>query len=230
MKREGGHDKEFRFYVQREAIDDAFEDVERQELVSIKVFLWVLTREQKTGTGKTAERLVSWTAAWNSFIQCLDSEAGVMFTKSKFSNVDPFAQMKHWCLHAFLVLLAVKSWTHYITSQNLSVFVCKSSLAEFPRVSSKCYTLCFLGKENDSYLLEIDQVAPGSSLGRVTAKLGWSLKRVRVETYSSLGTWLWSAKSHVPGCKPSAQECCLGGACKWWKEQRENQKALEEEI
>lgn len=70
---------------------------------------------------------------------------------------------------------------------SVSSFV-EANLAESSKVSSKCYTPWFLGKENDSYLLEIDQVASGSSLGRATAKLGWSLKGARVETQKGLGT------------------------------------------
>lgn len=55
-----------------------------------------------------------------------------------------------WYLHAFILLLAVKFWTNYITSQDLGIFTCKSSLAKSSRVSSTCHIPQFLGNENHS--------------------------------------------------------------------------------
>ncbi|CAK6448010.1 unnamed protein product [Pipistrellus nathusii] len=76
-----------------------------------------------------------------------------MFTKSntKFLNTDLFAQRKH------LVPPGLSHTSGYEILDNLhhlvdlGVFICKSSLAESLRVSSKRYTPSFLGKENDSF-------------------------------------------------------------------------------
>lgn len=86
----------------------------------------------------------------------------------------------------------------------------KAVKAESSRVSSKCYSPWFLGKENDSYLLEIDQVTPGSSLGWAGDSQAWvepesdqggdlekpgylimqcKVPRLRLQAFSS-GMWL----------------------------------------
>lgn len=107
-----------------------------------------------------------------------------MFTEATahFSNMDPFSKGNIWYHHTFLILLAVKSWANDITLRTSAHPFEEIVQLNLPENPVNVILLGFLGKENDSHLLEIDQVAPGSSLGRATAKLGWSLKGARVET------------------------------------------------
>lgn len=121
-------------------------------------------RQQKIGTGKGGEKPGSWMVAWNSFHQSSDSEDRHVHYLQVFKCGSKFGRRKHWCLPCLSHTVELWSLEHITSPQNVGVFICKSGLAESPRVSSKCYTLWFLQERKmSSYLLEINQVAPGSS-------------------------------------------------------------------